>query len=168
MPRVSTPCRCQGHRKLVEEISIDLGLTDLDTTSSDYVDLVTAITTAAASRPDLSFNSSTGTLTYTSSGSAMVDFTFDLDASSDALAEGPEKFRVELLNPSSGTGAGVVVDAGADRVTTTINDQTAASEWTLSGSTSGDEGDNIVFTVSLSGSFGATESVSVDLRLGKH
>ena len=152
-----------GTAQAGEEISIDLGLTDIDTTSSDYADFVAALTTAAGTRTDIAFDAGTGTLTYTSNGSPMTDFTFSLAAQADVLAEGPETFRVELSNPASSTGAGV--DLGTDRTTVTINDQTPTSEWNISGPVSIDEGENAAYTISLSGGWGAGESTSVQIDL---
>ena len=48
-----------------EVVTVDLGLTDIDTNSADYSSLVTAINTAVASNPDVSFDVTSGTLTYT-------------------------------------------------------------------------------------------------------
>ena len=46
-----------------ESVSVDLGLTDIDTTSADYSNFVSAVSSAAAARGDISFDGTT--LTYT-------------------------------------------------------------------------------------------------------
>ena len=48
-----------------EVVSVDIGLTDTDTNSSDYADLAAAITAAVAASPDVTFDATTGTLSYT-------------------------------------------------------------------------------------------------------
>ena len=47
-----------------EVLTVDLGLTDIDTNSSDYADLVAAIQSAVDENSDVSFDPVTGTLTY--------------------------------------------------------------------------------------------------------
>ena len=55
-----------GDYQAGEVLSVDLGITDIDTNSADYGSLVTAITTAVAANADVSFNATTGTLTSVS------------------------------------------------------------------------------------------------------
>ena len=135
-----------GTAQAGEEISIDLGLTDLDANSDDYSDFVSAVQTAIAGRPDLAFNPATGTLTFTGTGAPMADLVIDLPITDDALTEGPEQFRVDLTNPASATGAGVLADPAADSVTTTINDTQGigggpdTANWSVTGASSADEG----------------------------
>ena len=49
-----------------EVVTVDLGLADIDTNSSDYASILAAITAAATANPDVAFNTASGTLTYTS------------------------------------------------------------------------------------------------------
>ena len=157
-----------------EVVTVDLGLTDIDTNSSDYADIVAAITAAAAANPDVTFDSVNGTLTYTSpsDGASMTDLVIDLSLTDDGLIEGPEDFSLGLTNPTTSTGANVAVDAVADSVTTTINDTQGdggaadgPAEWSITGPTDSDEGTTPQYTVALSGTFGAGEVVTVDLGL---
>ena len=92
--------------------TINLALANNSTTSADDADFVTAVTTAIAGRADLSFNSGTGTLTYTGTGSPMQDLVINLAAINDGLVEGPEQYTVSLSNPGSTTGSSV---GGTDR-----------------------------------------------------
>ena len=73
-----------------EVLTVDLGLTDIDTNSSDYADLVAAIQSAVADNPNVTFDLVTGTLTYTSpaDGASMNDLVIDLDLTDDGLLEG--------------------------------------------------------------------------------
>ena len=61
-----------------ETATIDLGVTDVDTTSADYANFVAAVTAAIGARPDLSFDGTT--LTYTGDGSPMTALVIDLGA----------------------------------------------------------------------------------------
>ena len=95
-----------------EVVTVDIGLTDMDTNSSDYADLAAAITAAASANPDVSFDATTGTLSYTapSDGASMADILVDLDLIDDSLIEGDEDFSIDLSNAASTTGATVSVD----------------------------------------------------------
>ncbi len=150
-----------------EIASVDLGLIDVATSSSDYADFVAAVNAAVSARTDLSFDGTT--LTYTGDGTAMTDLIISLAATDDVLIEGQESFSVEISNPSSGTGSQIEVGS-ATTATTTINDTQGAggvldgpATWSLTGDTTVDEGDSAAYTVSLDGSYQAGESVSVDI-----
>ena len=84
--------------------------------------MATAVQNAIASRPDLTFNTTTGALTYTGDGNPMADLVITLDAVDDTFVEGPERYQIMLANTSSTTGATIGIDASLDDVTTTIND----------------------------------------------
>ena len=84
--------------------------------------------------------------------------------------EGPEDFNFTISNPVSDTGA--LVDTGTDvSVTTTIDDvetpggtdADGPAEWTLTGPTSIDEGEDAVFTLALSETFGENENAKIDI-----
>ena len=107
-----------------EIVTVDLGLSALDTNSSDYEDIVAAIQSAADDNPDVSFNPATGTLTWTSpaDGASMTELTIDLAFTDDGLLEGPEVFELELSNAGSSTGANVEVDPAGGTLATTIHD----------------------------------------------
>ena len=157
-----------------EVVTVDIGLTDTDTNSSDYADLAAAITAAVSANPDVSFDAATGTLSYTApgDGASMADILVDLDLIDDSLIEGDEDFSIDLSNAASTTGATVSVDTTAATATTTINDIDAVtgnpdgpSEWSLSGDASVDEGGNANYTVALTGSYGEGEAVSVVINV---
>ncbi len=147
-------------------VTVDLGLTDIDTTGSDYGDIVNAVTVAVAADPDVTFDPVSGTLTYTapSDGASMTDIVIDLPIVTDGLTEGNEDFSIDLTNPGSSTGAPVGVDPLAASTTTTIIDADGAN-WSISGPVSVDEGANAQYTVALGGTFGAGTVISVDLGL---
>ena len=155
-----------------EKITVDLGLTDIDTNSSDYADLIAAIQAAVASNPDVSFNPTTGTLEYTSpaDSSSMPDIVIDLGLIDDGLIEGSEDFALNLSNAASSTGANVTLDETAASHTTTILDAQrpgGASEkpgqWSVSGPVESAEGSTPEFVISLTGEYGAGEVVTVEL-----
>ena len=101
---------------------------------------------AIGSRTDLSFSG--GVLTYTGDGNAMPDLVIDLTVPDDVLTEGPESFQFELGTPVSSTGSDVGV--GNSTITTLIADDDQ-SDWSISGTTTLDEGDTAVYTIGLSG-----------------
>ena len=161
-------------------LTVDLGLTDLDTNSSDYADLVAAIQSAVADNPNVTFDLVTGTLTYTSpaDGASMNDLVIDLDLTDDGFLEGPEVFELVLSNAGSSTGASVEVDPTGGTLATTIHDAqdpnspaggsgsvTGPGQWSVSGPGEGNEGSATQFTVSLSGAYGEGEVLTVDLGL---
>ena len=163
-----------GDYQAGEVLSVDLGITDIDTNSADYGSLVTAITTAVAANADVSFNATTGTLTYTApaDGASMTDVVIDLPLSDDALIEGVEDFSLDLSNPTSGTGLTVTIETAANSVVTTINDTQGSggaadgpAEWSVTGPGSSDEGASPQYTVALSGAFGAGEDAAVAIDL---
>src|SRR5262249_60612681 len=82
-----------------ETATIDLAVTNLTTTSADYANFAEAVTAAIGSRTDVVFNSGTGQLTYTGTGSPMTDLVINLGAVNDGLVEGPEQYKVALSNP---------------------------------------------------------------------
>jgi len=157
-----------------EAIAVDFGLTDIDTTSSDYSSIVSAINAALVGKPGMSFNSTTGTLTYVAptNGATMADLVIDLPLTDDALIEGAEDFSLGLTNPTSSTGLTVSIDTAANSATTTINDTQGPAgnadgpgEWSISGPADGDEGTAAQYTIALSGTYGNGEVLSVDIGL---
>jgi len=162
-----------------EVVSVDLGMSDNGTNSSDYADFIAAVTAAANANPDVSFNPDTGTLTYTAptDGATMSDIVIGLQLFDDDLIEGPEDFTLELGNASSPTGASVAIDTTSGAITSTINDTQGSGpggtgglserpgEWSLSGELIVDEGAIAPYTVSLGGTYGAGEVVSVQISI---
>ena len=143
-----------------ETATIDLGLTNVDTTSADYDSFVNAVNAAIAGRTDLSFDGTT--LTFTSDGTPMADLIIGLEAIDDVLVEGTEGYVVSISNPASTTGSDVV--AGTTFVATDIIDDDTAI-WSLTGDTNTAEGNNAQYTLSLNGTLQAGETVSVQIDL---
>jgi len=85
-----------GQYQAGEVISVELNLTDSGTSSSDYADLATAISTAIAGNPDVTFDAATGRLSYTapSDGATMADIVIDLPIIDDSLIEGQRSTRL--------------------------------------------------------------------------
>ncbi len=163
-----------GSYGIGEIVVVDLDLTNISANSSDYGDFIAAINTTVAANPNVSFNSTTGTLTYTSpsDGASMANLVVDLPITNDSFIEGSESFAISLSSATSTTGANIAVNASNSQVTTTINDTQGIGgaadgpgEWNISGPVTGDEGLTVQYTVSLSGSFGAGEITSVDIDL---
>ena len=151
-----------GTLQVGETATIDLGLGDIDTNSSDYSNFVTDINAAIGGRADLSFDGTT--LTYTGNGSPMDDLVIDLTAIDDLLIEGPEDYTVSISNPGSTTGGDIGVSA-ATSVTTTIIDNDVAA-WSLTGDPVVGEGSNAKYTLALDGTLQAGETATIDLFIG--
>ena len=66
-----------------ETATIDLGITNIDTTSADYASFADAVNAAILGRPELGFDGTT--LTFTSDGSAMTDVVISLAATDDVF-----------------------------------------------------------------------------------
>ncbi len=157
-----------------EFVTVDLDLSNLSTNSSDYSNFITAVNAAVAANPNVSFNSTAGTLTYASpsDGASMPDLSIDLTIMNDSFIEGSENFAISLSAAASSTGANVAINASNFQVTTTINDTQGIGgtadgpgEWNISGPASDDEGSTVQYIISLSGAFGAGEITSVDIDL---
>ena len=106
-----------------ESVTININITDIDTTNSDYGDFLAAVIASASSNPDVSFNATTGTLIYVapSNGATMDDLIIELPINSDGVSEGPEDFNIALNAPASPTGLTPAINPTANNVTTTIN-----------------------------------------------
>ena len=144
-----------------ENASIDLALSDIDTTSFDYAAFVTAVNTAIAGRSDLAFDGTT--LTYTGDGNPMADLVIDLTATDDTLVEGDEDYSISIANPATATG-GTITTSGPTTVTTTITDNDTAI-WSIVGDTSVDEGGTAQYTIALDGILQTGETAVVELDL---
>ena len=157
-----------------EQTSITIDLNDISTNSADRSNFIAAVTTAAAANPDVSFNSTTGVLTYTSSadGSSMTPLVVSMDLTNDSFIEGPESYSITLSNPTTSSGITVQLDPTADQVQTEIQDTQGVAgaddgpgEWSISGPVTINEGATAQYTVSLTGQYGAGEIVSVNIGL---
>ena len=158
-----------------ENASVDISLTDVDTTSADYGDFLAAVQDAVdayAGPGDVTLVGNTVTFTADADGDVMTPLDIDLSLLDDALIEGPEDFTIDLANAASSTGADVSVDATAASVTTTINDTQGPggvaegpAEFSITGPTAGDEGTDASYQVALAGALGAGENASVDISL---
>jgi len=89
-----------------EAVTVELSISNIDTTSSDYGDWIAAVNAAVSLNPDLMFDPANGTLTYTApaDGGTMADLIIELPIVSDGISEAPEDFNVALENPTSSTG----------------------------------------------------------------
>jgi hypothetical protein len=131
-----------------------------------------SISAAIASRPDLAFDDTSGTLTYTGDGNAFAPLTIQIAATDDSLIEGPEQFSLMINNGASGSSGAIVVDTTNFSVTTTIADTVGANGpqeqavWTLGQNQTALEGDAASFEVDLTGgTLAAGEQASVVLTL---
>ena len=145
-----------------ETASIDIDLTDVDTTSADYAAFVAAVNTAVAGRTDLAFDGTT--LTYTGDGNPMADLVIDLAAVDDLLVEGDEDYTVSISNSASTTGSAVAT-GGTTSVTTTITDNDVAT-WSITGDATVGEGADAKYIVSLAGTLQAGETATIELHIG--
>ena len=147
-----------------ETATIDLNIGNVTAIAADYGILANAVNDAIASYTGPGTFAFDGTtLTFTSDGNPMEDLCFEIEAIDDALIESNEDFQVSIANPGTTTGSGVVA-ASPTIVVTTIVDNDAAV-WSIGVDNADDEGATVQYTVSLAGSFGAGESVAVDLGL---
>ena len=130
---------------------------DLGAVTANRAELLAAIKTIADGRADLTFNDTTGKLTFTaqSVGDSMADITFTLTATEDSVIEADEQFTVLLTTPTSTTGANVDLDSANDEVQTTITDDDSGLV-SIAATTNGDEDRPVdgVFTVNLKDSGG--------------
>ena len=95
------------------------------------------------------FTNTTGSVTFAAEATDLTE-TFTVAATNDVFAEGAETFTVTLSAPSGGFPGGISLNSTATTGTGTINASDAA---TLSvNDASANEGSNVSFTVTLSGS----------------
>ena len=153
-----------------ENASVEIALANVDTTAGDITALNAAVTAAvtaynANGQPgSVAWNGTA--LTFTSDGTGpMGNLVIQIEAIADGFLEGPEDYTLSIFNGSSTSGAEVCVDALMDSVTTTIEPDATAAIWSIGVDNAGDEGATVQYTVSLSESFGAGESPTVDLAL---
>ena len=136
-----------------QSISVDVTLADVDTDSSDYADLDAAVSSAVAAYTGPGTYLWAGpTLTWisTADNQTPTDLLILLGASDDAAVESNEDYVVSLSNPTSTTGGTVGLGA-TTAVTTTINDNDAATV-SIAATSDGDETGPTTgsFTVTLS------------------
>ena len=113
-----------GNLQANESVSVQLTLTNLETSTADYATFSTAVD-EAVSAYNMANNPGTlawdGTnLTFTSDGSGpMATLTVSLATNDDLLGEGPERYRIDLANAASSTGLSPVLSSTENSVTTT-------------------------------------------------
>ena len=147
-----------------ETATIELAVGDIDTTSADYANFVTAVNTAVAAYAGpgaLAFDGTT--LTFTSDGNPMGDLCIELTATDDTLIEGSEDYTVSIANPGTTTGSAIAV-GGTTVVTTTIIDNDI-STFSLTGDPTVGEGADAKYVLALSGTLQAGETATIDLSL---
>jgi hypothetical protein len=81
---------------------------------------------------------------------------FDVGTIADTLLEGSEIFNVQIVSASGGNFESIAVDVTANNVSTNILDTTALTV-SISDATSVNEGQSLVYTVSLSGGTSLTD-----------
>ncbi|MFT7219435.1 MAG: VCBS repeat-containing protein, partial [Candidatus Azotimanducaceae bacterium] len=86
-----------------DTVSVVVNLVDVDTAPADFdATLDSLLTTIASGRADLSYNSASNSLTFTSSGGdAMADVTIVLPITDDATVEPDEEFNLTLSAPNN-------------------------------------------------------------------
>ncbi|MYC10358.1 MAG: hypothetical protein F4X59_09545, partial [Holophagales bacterium] len=118
----------------------------------DFATSVAATDTAVQS----DFTNTTGSVTFAAgaTGTGLMK-TFTVATTQDALAEGAETFTVTLSAPSGGFPGGISINDGTGIGTINLSDAATLSV----NSASANEGSNVTFTVTLSGSPGAAVTV---------
>ncbi|MCA9092574.1 MAG: hypothetical protein KDA68_03740, partial [Planctomycetaceae bacterium] len=92
------------------------------TVSSDFAySLSTAIETALLTAGNgISYDSSTGILTFTGGAGNAASLAFSLEIVDDSIPESPQKYQIALSDPFSDGSAGVTIDPSAELIETTI------------------------------------------------
>ncbi|MBO6824863.1 MAG: FecR domain-containing protein [Sneathiella sp.] len=159
-----------------QSATIEIALTDIDTTSGDYQTLISALQEASESTPGVSFSVVEGAYLLTFDGGAgnATALEFSLDIPNDYLVEGLESFGLSIGSPSGDgpVGNGVIAVVGTAAVVTEITDGVLPTpDWQLS-ELSGDpiaEGGAAQFEISFTGAdivSGSNFSIDVGLDLG--
>ncbi|MFT6556759.1 FecR domain-containing protein [Sneathiella sp.] len=152
-----------------QSATVQVSITDLETSSSDYGNLMTALQSAADGAAGISFNGA-GQLTFEGGFGSETSLTFGLPIPVDLPIETAEQYNVGLSNPGGSGPAGMGVFSAIKNfdVTTEISDQSAANiEWSLeqTSSTVG-EGQSATYTVSFSGvTLGTGSEASIDVAV---
>ena len=135
-----------------EDASVNLGLADVDTTSSDYADFSAAVASAVAAYVGpgtYAWDGTALTWTATADGQTSAGLAISLGATDDATVEADEDFTISLANPTSATGASIGLGAST-AVTTTITDNDTATV-SVAATNDGDESGAVSgqFTVTI-------------------
>ena len=139
-----------------ESVSIVIEFSDNTTSANDIgsvadnrAETYAAIRNVVTTRSDLTFDETTGTLTFTAAtdGDAMADVEFAVVTREDAVVEADESFTISLSAPSTTTGASVDLDASNRSVQTTIVNDDFASV-SITDRTTSEDG-TMVFTAVL-------------------
>ena len=149
-----------------ESASVDIGLTNVDTTSADYSNFIAAVNVAIAGysgNGTVTFDGSTLTFTATNDGDSMSNLPIDLGAFDDAFVEGDENYTVAISNPASTTGGEIITSSSA--ITTTITDNDIAT-FSITGDATVGEGADAKYAVTLAGTLQAGETASIELAIG--
>ncbi len=165
-----------GSYGIGEIVVVDLDLTNISANSSDYGDFIAAINTATvAANPNVSFNSTSGTLTYTSpsDGASMANLVVDLPITNDSFIEGSEDsrdqfecgsqfHRIQCCNQRNELPSHYHHQrhSGNRRELQTVQGNGISQVQSLEMKDS-----TVQYIISLSGAFGAGEITSVDIGL---
>src|SRR5262249_1327078 len=131
--------------------------------TADFISAFTTdVATAVAARSGVSFNATTGTLTFTSAFDTNTPLSFTLPTLDDNLVEGSESYSVALSTPTTNATSGAVaIDSAATSVTTTILDNDTQTFSLTETSTSVTEGSADTYAVHLSNPIDPGVTVSV-------
>ena len=122
----------------------------------DHEAVLEAIGDAVDGTTDVTFNSTSGLLTFTAAndGDSLEPINFSVDVTLDNLIEGDESFTVALSG--SGSNAGAIVTSNSDPATTTITDNDRAefdlTQEIIQETAGVAEGDTATYTLRLVGS----------------
>ena len=142
-----------------ESADVELSITNGTTSTDDYADFDTAVTTAVATYAgpgNYVWDGSVLTWTATADAQTPTALTITLATTDDAIVEANETLTVSVANPNSTTGASVIL-GGSTSINTTINDNDTATI-SIAAATDGNETGNVngEFTVTI------TEASSTD------
>src|SRR5262249_43918199 len=135
--------------------------------TADFISAFTTdLATPGAAHSGVSFNATTGTLTFTSAFDTNTPLSFTLPTLDDNLVEGSESYSVALSTPTTNATAGAVaIDSAATSVTTTILDNDTQTFSLTETSTSVTEGSADTYAVHLSNPIDPGVTVSVHLGI---
>lgn len=141
------------------------------TSSGDFTNsLKSAIEAAiAAGAPGVSYNRSTGVLTFSGGSGNTHSLTFTLDLADDAVVENSEQYSISLSNPSATSPHSAVLGTSSVTTTVTSDDVAAPQVVSIAGpATVGENpadpnGNSAEYTINYNGTLGLGDSVSVDV-----
>ncbi|MEH6405087.1 MAG: FecR domain-containing protein, partial [Sneathiella sp.] len=152
-----------------QSVSVDIGISNFDASSSDYANFLTAVQTAANGAAGVSFDG-VSTLVFRGGAGNAVEIDISLAALSDLAIEGNEDYRLSLSSPvgNGPSGNEVLVIVDGNSVDTEIVDLSAANiRWTIQeNSNPVVEGGDASYTIEFAGAtITSDHSVSIYVSL---